>query len=495
MKLSKDVDNKPNNIILPPEILIPYQKQEKDETIETNNNDKKNNKNNMNDKNSNNYNNSVHKNENSKVKEKDKSIKNNDNNDNNSINNDNDNTNSNSNNNNNNINNTNTITISTTINSSNNNNSNSNSNNNSKVKENEIEKKSGKKKKDDLIHETSISNQSLNGLKTKSYSKSLNESSIHKYRHSKRNKYLKGNNSREDRKSMHSHKEYRNNSIIDDDIKQVLPFSLDHSKFSNNIFITNEDDSSSKNSNNIFRQDTNDSSEMMFLNATELFSNKKDYTESTHSSSEYITIKNTNDLLNEKQMPSMNETLTFENNENNGNTEIIGELDTIHPIYDNDDKKNTNNSIEITVSEKLENQRPSTKYLKTKKSNDKSNLLSLSNNSIIKKESLVINESVVIPEKHKKSITENLGFNNIEQLQNEFAEFMKSYSKNKEINENKSVTSFHSQKIIDINNEYNKDLIIRINSIDSDINESSNISKNACRTPSHISKNDIITES
>ncbi|ORY55803.1 hypothetical protein LY90DRAFT_507012 [Neocallimastix californiae] len=106
------------------------------------------------------------------------------------------------------------------------------------------------------------------------------------------------------------------------------------------------------------------------------------------------------------------------------------------------------------------------KYLKTKKSNDKCNKLSPN-------DSINIIKSLISPQRTKKSITENLGFDNMEQLQTEFQEFMKSYSKNKETNEEKKseiIRSSQNSKIFKENNNSQRKDLIQINSIISDIN-------------------------
>jgi len=270
---------------------------------------------------------------------------------------------------------------------------------------------------------------------------------------------------------------------------------LEHikNKFNNKVYITNfhdddeeDDDSSSKETDSLYEPNIFSHQSTDYLNTQELLNKIKCYTESNHTLSEYITIKSSNDLVNEKQSPSLNKTLILEDNENNHNG-INVELEVNHSMNEPE------NTLETT---KLENRRPSNKYLKTKKSIDKSSEF---NSPPTNQYSL---NGIVVPEKHNKSVTENLGYDNIEQLQNEFAEFVKSYSKNKELNEDKkAIKSFISQNLEksettsnnNLNNNNNNKLT-RINSVDSNINYSTNLSKIICRTPSqtsNISKNDL----
>jgi len=360
-------------------------------------------------------------------------------------------------------------------------------------------------------HDISSDENLLEISRLKSYSKASNGSSINEECHSKKNTYIKGN----DKKSIHNHKSAKSikskcqqaDSMKNDEINDNILFSVEHvdSKHNNNVYIIDHhEDVSNSTSKDIDNYPTEKADNILLNNNyntnIKVFEKaSKKFTESNTSFSEYITIRNTNELSNEKTIPSLNNTLLLEDSENNL-------LNVIHPMddmndsdtnisenknnnkfyrYDSDDSdddgdddyinnnnNNNNNLNNYTLEENNDNQiikmesSYSNKYLKTKKSNDKCNKLSPN-------DSINIIKSLISPQRTKKSITENLGFDNMEQLQTEFQEFMKSYSKNKETNEEKKseiIRSSQNSKIFKENNNSQRKDLIQINSIISDIN-------------------------
>jgi len=195
-------------------------------------------------------------------------------------------------------------------------------------------------------HEVISHENSLINLKKKFYSKSLNDGHLNKESQFIRNKYLKSHSNKEDIR-IRTRNSYLN-SEVNNEINNDSPISDEriNSKFNNNIYIANlnedDDDSISKGTNSYYKDNRVIPLSYDYPNTNNdtLGIRPKKYTESSQSSSEYITIKNTNDFVNEKQTPSLNETLISDVNDNSE----IDILDIVHPI---NDISNSNINIKV----------------------------------------------------------------------------------------------------------------------------------------------------